>query len=162
MNVDLYITKDPPQKIKKTLANKLSFENVKFKDYDALNVITPRIVVKMTKPNSDTIRDIYDIVKFNYCHIPMLTRYYYITNISTEGSLVVFDLKCDVLMSFKNDILNSTQYITRSQTIINKYLVDPMLPIQSNSKYYTKVFGSPVSDTQCHHVILETIGTGGV
>ena len=51
-----------------------------------------------------------DVINFNYIYIPELRRYYYVeeTTIRKDG-FVQIRCKVDVLKSFKNDILGSTQ-----------------------------------------------------
>ena len=160
MNVNLYSVSDPPNKIKKTLGNSLEITNVRFVDDDALNVTNPTIIIDIsTLENVEN--DVSFLATYNYAKIPKFSRYYYITNMSTEGARVVISCEVDPLMSFASDILASSQYITRSETQQNRYIVDPLLPIESRHKYYCKEFTDSVYDSHCHNVILETIGKGG-
>ena len=74
------------------------------------------------------------VLNFNYANIPLWNRFYYITNIVVlRTNLYRISLKCDVLMSFKNDILNSNALISRQQYDYNDYLVDEKIPTQNNN-----------------------------
>ena len=65
-------------------------------------------------------------------------------------------------MSFKKDILASTQYVLRQQTKNDSpYLPDDMLPIKSTHNYWFKTFGQDVIKKDCARVILATTGKGG-
>lgn len=155
MNIRLYNISDNPDKVKKS-ASKTGgtlIEDVRFLDDDSLNVLTPTLLL-----NIDA--DLSECIKFNYVYIPKTTRFYYITNIYTKGGLVAIDCKVDALMSWSSDILKSTQYIIRSETVQNEYIVDNLLPIDSRHKYYGEIVGDEVYDVHCHNVILETIGRG--
>lgn len=155
MNIKLYNNVSPPNQVKKTLKNEHDIEGIIFKEYDALSLINPTLKIK------STVMDASSIAKYNYFRIPKFSRYYYIESAYSEGGLIVIRGRVDVLMSFKSDILNSEQYIIRSESVQNKYLVDPYLPIESHKKYYVKNFGDPVYNEHCQNVILETIGKGG-
>lgn len=155
MNIRLYNISDNPNKVKKS-ASKTGgtlIEEVRFKDADTLNVLTPTLLLNINT-------DLSECIKFNYVYIPKTTRFYYITNISAVGGLIAIDCKVDALMSWSSDILNSTQYIIRSETVQNEYIVDNLLPIDSRHKYYGEIVGDDVYDVHCHNVILETIGRG--
>ena len=165
MNVKFYYNKYPPNRVDKQTDKDnpiLAIENVRFKEEKALNITNPVIVFAPTQNTTlDDWNDIVESAKFNYFYIPKFERFYYIQNISTNGGLIEIEGKCDVLNSFKYDILNSTQYIVRQQNKRSAYLSDTMLPIRSDHKYYMKTFGRNVDDKTCSHVILITTGKGG-
>ena len=70
-------------------------------------------------------------------------------------------MQCDVdpLMSFKDDILNSTQLITRQENKIEKYIPDQSLPIHSATKTEIRQFGNDVGGNG-YTLILQTTGKG--
>lgn len=161
MNVILYKNSAPPNKIDKTTKIKIvpingndEIENVRFIEGNALDILNPSILL-------DIGTEISTCATFNYCKIPKFDRYYFIEKISTEGGLVRIDCKCDVLMSHKKDILNSTQYILRNENLRSPYLVDNQVPIRSDKRLHQTVFGNPVDYKACPYVILETTGKGG-
>lgn len=156
MDIILYNITDPPNKVNKTLSGQHVVENVRFKEENALNVINPTILLNLSE-------EISDVTKYNYLYIGKFARYYYITNISTRGGLAEIETKVDPLKSFQNDILNSSQVVTRceSKKYRNKYLQDDVVPFDVRDQYDYKKFQNKVFDTNCVHVILETIGKGG-
>lgn len=57
------------------------------------------------------------ILNYNYCYIVEFGRYYYITDVrSIRSNLWELSLLCDVLMSFKTDILNSYGVISDTKS----------------------------------------------
>jgi hypothetical protein len=101
-----------------------------------------------------------DIYGYNFMYIPQLRSYYWL-KWHTEGGMIVFEGERDPMYTFWGDVKGSTQYISRSQTMRNKYIVDNSLPIHSQHNYLIKNIGSPVYDKSCNAVILETVGKGG-
>ena len=160
MNIRLYNISDNPNKVKKSASKSggTLIEDVRFKDADSLNVLNPTLLLNINS-------DISECIKFNYVYIPKTTRFYYITNISTVGGLIAIDCKVDVLMSWCNDILESQQYVSRTETDINGNtngrLVDNLLPIHSDHLINIEPFGNSVYDENCIYCILETAGKGG-
>lgn len=66
-----------------------------------------------------------DILSKNYVYIESFSRYYFVNNVRLfRASLWYFELKVDVLMSFKDQFLNLNAYIERNEKDYNKYLVD--------------------------------------
>lgn len=157
MDVIFYRNSAPPNKVDKSsnLSGKNTFTNVRFLDDNNLDILNPSVLLNIGS-------EISEVAKYNYMYIAKFKRYYYIDKISTEGGLVRIDGICDVLMSHKNDILSSKQYIMRQEQKNNSpYLDDNLLPISSNHNYYGKIFGRKVADTTCGRIILATTGNGG-
>ena len=156
MNVIFYNIGDPPEKVTKiTDANEGTvIEGVNFIQDEALDIERPKIVLNR---NVEIAKNVH----FTYCRIPKLGRYYFITKITTVGGLMVYELEVDPLQSFRSDILNSTQYIIRSEKFHNVLITDPLLPFHSDHNILIKEFDENVFDKECVHVILETIGQGG-
>ena len=163
MNVKFYFNKQPFNKVDKGLDKDnpiLTVENVRFLTDGTLNITNPVIEFAPTTNISDW-SDIVESVRYNYFYIPKFARFYYIENIETKASHVIVTGKCDVLMSFKDDILSSTQYITRSESRRSAYLSDSMLPIRSDHRYIMKPFGKYVDDKTCSKILMITTGKGG-
>ena len=61
----------------------------------------------------------FDVQPFNYVSIPYFERIYTIENKEWDAELNVWyiDCKVDVLKSFREDILNSTQMVTRTSDV---------------------------------------------
>lgn len=66
---------------------------------------------------------------YNYIYINGLNRYYYIDEIVFVRTNI-YDLHCreDVLMSFKEEILNQNVFLTRQEYNYNNYLLDNKFP----------------------------------
>ena len=70
-----------------------------------------------------TIR--YNYPTFNYVYIEEFNRYYYVEDIvSINYDLWELHLSVDVLMSYKDGILNTTGFIERSQSLYDDKLID--------------------------------------
>lgn len=90
------------------------------------------------------VQENYDnYVNFNYFYIPKFKRYYYITNVDFSNNIAYISGMVDVLASYRVDILNSTQYIIRSQSYWNGNIMDSLYPTDSKPAYKTVDFTSP-------------------
>lgn len=116
--------------------------DVKFKD--EVNIYNPTIVLKYD-----------DLIDFNYIYIDKFKRYYFIEDIEVfPNKIYSISLKCDVLMSFKDDILNSYGNIT-SQTNYNDYY---NFDYSSEVRKETNIYNSDVILDDVKTTILCTIG----
>lgn len=99
MNILLYKTKNANNDLNKTISDKVELVGAL---RDASSIIAPSILIQSNP------------IGYNYAYIPEFGRYYYIKNITAfrKGAYIV-DLKCDVLMSFKDEILNMTGIVSR-------------------------------------------------
>ena len=99
MELFLYKTADENSKLEKTLSEEVSLVGAL---RDASSIITPSILIQSNP------------IGYNYAYIPEFGRYYYIKNITAfrKGAYIV-DLKCDVLMSFKNEIKELSGVVSR-------------------------------------------------
>lgn len=80
----------------------------------------------------DTPFNLYD---FNYCYIPVLKRYYFITNpILITSELVRLELAEDVLMTFKNEFRLLDAFITRNEFDYNTMIRDDLYPFKYNKE----------------------------
>lgn len=93
----LYNTLDSANVINKTLVLKKEYD-LTFKE--PMSVINPTLTLLIDKT--------VDVQECNYCYISDFERYYFIQDIQfVNNDVYKFYLECDVLESFKNDILNS-------------------------------------------------------
>lgn len=99
-----------------------------------------------------------NIHSYNYCYIPSFNRYYYITNISIYRTGVYeISLKCDVLMSFKNDILESYAIISQTtDTKITRYMQSDIYKVLT--KNFTDIITFPNGLLETGEYILITAG----
>lgn len=122
MDVNLYLNKSSNNSINKDL-ELISTINVNFK-YD-LDISSPEIKLLLND---------LDFNKINYIGIPELQRFYFIerfTRINNRMGIIYLD--CDLLSSFKNDVIKSNAIFMRS--IKNGDFVN----IQETSKYTSTV-----------------------
>lgn len=107
MQIKLYNTTDDNIKVNKTLSDEVVY-NIKLKA--ETSIIEPTIILQTE-----------NYMTSNYAYIEHFNRYYYIENIVVfPNNIYNISLRCDVLMSYKDDILNSYAYIEQ-QTNVNKY-----------------------------------------
>lgn len=99
MTITFYNNISEKNVINKTLGNPLTMGGTL---RDATSVTNPTI----------TVESPITIVGYNYCYIPDFARYYYIVDIkSMRKNLWAVTLRVDVLMSFKDSILNTPAII---------------------------------------------------
>ena len=97
MILTLYKTESAPNVIGKDLTDSLAI-NINLKA--STNVLDPEILLA-NRPGTDYLG-------YNYAHIDSLNRYYHIDNIeSVNGSMFRLMLRCDVLETYKDSVLNS-------------------------------------------------------
>lgn len=154
ISIVLSKTKSPTNKVEKSLTNETTVSGVTFFEENSLDVQNPKLLLHQSTS---------ELADYNYCEIPSLNRYYYITRVSTDGALTRIELKSDPLMSFKKDILASKQYVTRNARYRSQYQVDPIIPLSAKTKFVKRELDDslPVFDKHCAYVILETAGVGG-
>ena len=80
---------------------------------------------------------------YNYCYIPEFDRFYYITEqIAKTGDIMEMHMQCDVLQSWKTEILSNQAVIERSENKANNnaYFADDMYWTQVNKEVETVPF----------------------
>lgn len=132
------------------------FEEVIFKEESSF--FFPVIIIGGIK--NDAFIDLESIAKCNYFSLPKFDRYYYITDIiMKKGQCIEIHGKVDVLMSFKDDIMSSSQYtqlIVRQEVKKNNYLVDSEMPLSTKKQIIEHEFGDTLTDSG--YYILATVG----
>lgn len=140
MQVDFYTTRDNANTVNKTLQLNNSI-NIIFRQ--VFNEQTPFII--MNKDN---------LTGSNYVGIKTFNRYYFINNVENyTANLVRIDLTCDLLMTYKDIILNSQVLITATEK--PSYLSTNLPTQQTISK---RVVKSNVLLNKENSLILTTIG----
>lgn len=107
----------------------------------------------------------------NYCYIPAFERYYYINKQNIiPGGINELSLQCDVLMSFKGTILDSTVIAERSTNHCNKSLPDNLPLLAKRNVIYKKLnggigesdfFGSDKTTGSSYSILLSVINSRG-
>ena len=155
MQMITYTNTSDTRELNKTLTQRQSFTVSLKNDTDIMRPVVE--LAGMTLPPNA-----------NYVYIQALDRYYYIESTTImPGKITSIQLRCDVLMSFKDVIKNSYVIASRSTSRANKSLVD-VLPLSSKRNLIYKlmhngsfVFGSDKLNTNSRCYLL-TVATGGV
>lgn len=104
MDLKLYSVSDGDNVINKDLGTDTTL-NIRLKA--DTNIISPSIVLS----NNNGL----DYNQYNYAHIPLLKRYYFIANITNiNNKMWRLELECDVIETYKNDILSSKARLQRN------------------------------------------------
>lgn len=104
MELILYRTQDNENVINKELSEVVRFDMIIKQDID---IVEPVLILND--------KGIYNFNECNYCYIEEFKRYYFIRSIENVSNTIwKLYLDCDVLESFKTDILNSYAEYTRN------------------------------------------------
>lgn len=140
MQVEFYHTADNANTINKTL-QPITTIDIIFRQ--AVNEATPFILINRDKLKGS-----------NYVHIPNFNRYYFISSVDNyTANLVRINLTTDLLMTYKDEILNSTVLITATNT--PSYFSSNLPTTQTISK---RVVKSDIKLNKESSLILTTIG----
>ena len=140
----LYKNKSSDNTLNKTLTEPLEIRVILKRDIDHTN---PELI----------LRDIigYDLTEYNYCEISELNRFYFIDSIeSITNETNLFRCTCDVLSTYKLDILQCNARLKRSLKT-GDYM---SLQLDESVKKNVETFNSNVSLTTDKTIILTTVG----
>ena len=143
MQLYLYKTKDSNRVLNKTLTNE-SLLNINLKrDTD---IVRPTIQLMKVAG--------MDFKQFNYAHIPDLNRFYFISNIeSVNNSVDKLYLECDVLETYKADILSSEMTYTATARTGDNVITDANTGVNINTK-----INSNITLDDGESIVLTTVG----
>lgn len=117
-NIKLYTFNKRPNSTKRPLATTPN-QTIPCVMKSVSSILTPLIEITDPKGNNS-------IPKYNYAYIADFDRYYFIEDIRFDIGVWTLWLRCDVLASFQDDILNSRQYVLRSSSDFNPNLIDTL------------------------------------
>ena len=144
MELKLYQTLDNENVINKSLTL-IHTLNIKMK---TRNSIVSPIIVLSNAGNKD-------YTNCNYCYIDTFNRFYFIRDIEIlNDTNVQLSLECDVLESFKNDILNSSAEINRTIKNGDYVNVNDITDLRKE----IDIFESNQSFTEGKNIVLSTLG----
>ena len=89
-----------------------------------------------------------DFVNANYCYIEELEHYYYLSEPVIGKQRMIFTCKSDLLMTYKDEILNLDCIIARQENEYNAYLNDDKYPVLNKQDVNTIVFPYGFADTE--------------
>lgn len=131
MQFVIYKTLDADNVINKTLTDARTIEMFLTA---RTNIINPTIPFSKVEGIN-----IYD---YNYCAFPELGRFYFINSIENINAKIFnLECSCDVLMTYKDDILNSNARVMRSIKEGDYYNADMLSNIISSPNIYTSNSG---------------------
>lgn len=116
MDIKLYYNSSDNRCIKKIITNEFTISGTLREE---TSIINPEITITSADP-----------IRYNYCYIPSLKRYYYINNIiSVKNGVWKLVMEVDPLMSFKNDILALKVVVSKQSSLVNgdEYIDDGSL-----------------------------------
>ena len=140
MKVEFYKTSDNPRTVNKTL-QLIRTVDIIFRQ--AVDEQAPLIIM-----SNDNVADA------NYVRIPNFNRYYFISSVDNfTAGLVRIHLTTDLLMTYKDIILNSPVQITATE---NPSYLSESLPTQT--KISKRIVKSDVTLNKATSLVLTTIG----
>ena len=98
---------------------------------DDVSILNPTIRVSLSAT----------VLSYNYCYIPVFSRYYFITDIVSSKGFWEIELKCDVLASYKTQIGSMNTYVLRSAHEMDGNVIDTIYPVKANEDAH-KVYGN--------------------
>ncbi len=141
MQVTFYKTKDNKNVINKVLTSPL----------------TINLNIKEDNPDyAPVLKMVTDVTGYNYCHIPFFNRFYFVDRVERKGQIILVGLSCDVLETYKDDILASNARFKRN--LKNGDYMNFNIE-NSSLKKVDKVNGTVTLPTEKHY-ILTTIAEG--
>lgn len=144
MYINLYNNTSPPNYVNKSITEVVSLEGTL---REPTSIIDPVVIIERDNP-----------MGFNYIHIPIFNRYYFVTGISSESNnLVAVSMHVDVLMTYKAQIRNMYAIIKRQENQYNLYLDDGIFKAYQNTKHKLVKFPNGFSDFS---YILALAGNG--
>ena len=143
MQLYLYKTRDSNRVLNKTLTNE-SLLNINLKrDTD---IVRPTIQLMKVAG--------MDFKQFNYAHIPELNRFYFINHIeSVNNSVDKLYLECDVLETYKADILASEMTYTATARAGDNIITDANTGVNINT-----TINSNITLDDGESIVLTTVG----
>lgn len=138
VSLELYKVTNQPNELTKTLNNAVIVNGSFRGETDSIDVIV------------EIEANTYD---FNYVHIPSLNKYYFLQNlVHVNAKIIRMLLHCDVLMTYKTDILASYGLVIQGGTI-NPYYSS----IESESRQAIRRTNFPYKFNDAGNFVLVTI-----
>lgn len=104
------------------------------------------------KGSFDLLRPVVKIntlsmIRYSYCYIPSLQRYYFIEKWEFIDGMWYVHLKEDVLATWRWRVLDSTQYVSRSAVRSDGDIIDNYYPVKSGTETRYSVYDYFINDT---------------
>lgn len=75
--------------------------------------------------------------EYQYCYIPIWGKYYYCSEPVWKIGVWEISCSCDILASYRGNIFNTTQYVTRCSAEKNGYISDAFYPATDQTRLYS-------------------------
>ena len=150
-DIKLYKNSAEPNKVDKT-AELSTVGTISGVLRQECSLINPEIIIQYDKPPD-----------FNYCYIANFGRYYYVENIvSMRQNLWRVRLRCDVLMTYKTQILNLNARIARQQYTYSYRQIDSEIPFTNDPEITVTDIPNSVNLGKPHYenILLTVVDNG--
>lgn len=150
-NINLYKNSAEPNRVDKT-ADLSTVGTISGVLRQECSLVNPEIIIQYDKPPD-----------FNYCYIANFGRYYYVENIvSMRQNLWRVRLRCDVLMTYKTQILNLNARIARQQYTYSYRQIDSEIPFTNDPEITVQDIPNSVNLGKPHYenILLTVVGNG--
>ena len=146
MEIKLYTTEDADNVINKTLA---LVSTVQIQLRDTQNITAPVVLLgKITG---------VDLKAVNYAYMDEFKRFYFVRSINVgPNNIYALALECDVIETYKEDILNSSAQINRGVKKGDYGDIGTSIEVRRE----VDIFKSDKGFVGKNSIILSTIGTG--
>ena len=145
MEIKLYITEDSDTVMNKDLTLIATFD---IQIRDTQNVSAPILILGEIEG--------VDLKTVNYAYIDEFKRYYFIRTITVgQNNIYTLSMECDVIETYKEDILNSSALISR-RVAAGDY---GDMAVSSEVRKEVEVFKSTRGFNEDKTIILSTVGT---
>lgn len=139
----LYTTKDSENIINKS---KVKVKEIVINIKQGVSIVSPTILLSSNEVSS--------VMVSNYCFLEHFNRFYFIRDIRVDKNVISLELECDVLESFKNEILQSKAEITREMKEGDYLDVQPYTETTQTSTLYE----GTVTLEKEGYMVLSTLG----
>lgn len=145
MEIKLYITEDSDTVMNKDLTLIATFD---IQMRDTQNVSAPILILGEIEG--------VDLKTVNYAYIDEFKRYYFIRTITVgQNNIYTLAMECDVIETYREDILNSSALISR-RVAAGDY---GDMAVSSEVRKEVEVFKSTRGFNEDKTIILSTVGT---
>ena len=122
-------------KVTKTIQNIAELEGTLRKETDIIN------------PVIQFQGNITQVINANYLTIPEFGREYFITDIkSVNAQLYEISAHCDVLASFRSEILANSGIIQKNEKLFNAYINDGFYTVEQGMQTFIKPFSGSLDN----------------
>lgn len=144
-NIEIGTNYSPKNKINKNVVFNFTLQGcIK----EPSSIINPTVLIEAPL---DLIADC------NYMFIPLMNRYYIINDIKTAtNTTCTVSATCDVLMSFKDQILNCAGYVERNENVVSFLVADSDRLRQVNPAISTVPFVVPAAAQDYTYCLITT------